>query len=90
MLSRNFQFFRGNIASQTDNIHAIEQRPRNGVKLIGCANEQDLGQIHPQVEIMIKKFSILFRIENLKHGRCRITLIRATHFVNFIEHNYRI
>ncbi len=39
---------------------------------------------------MIQEFRILFRVQHLQKGRCRISLIGGPDLVHLIEHDHRI
>jgi hypothetical protein len=41
------------VARQVNDLHAVEQRARNGVELIGGADEQHLGQIEIDVQVVV-------------------------------------
>ena len=56
------------ISRQPDDLHAIEQRPRDRVELVGGADEQHLAQIETHVEVMVEEVDVLFRIEHFEIG----------------------
>lgn len=59
----------GHVTADFDDLHAIFERLGYGVDDIGCADEQDFGEIYSYVEIMIEKVDVLLRIEQLEESR---------------------
>ncbi len=54
------------VSGQTDYLHSVEQGGRNGIGHVGGSDKHDPGEIHRQIEIMVGKFGVLGRIEDLK------------------------
>ena len=54
------------ITRQRNNLHAIAQRLRHGIDVIGRGDENDLGQIERHVEIAIDKGKVLPQVEHFE------------------------
>ena len=66
VLACNLEFFFSQIACQPNAFHAVEQRPRDGIELVGGTHKQHLGQVKAHIQIVIEKFDILLRIKHLQ------------------------
>jgi hypothetical protein len=86
----DLKFLRGGIAGQTDHFKTIAQRGLNRIEPVGRGDEEDVGQIERQVEIMIGKSVVLLRVEHLQQSRGGIAAEVRTDFVDLIEQDNRI
>mmetsp|Transcript_101212 Transcript_101212/g.325188 ORF Transcript_101212/g.325188 Transcript_101212/m.325188 type:complete len:529 (-) Transcript_101212:1364-2950(-) len=78
------------ITGQPDDLHSIQQRPRNRVCDVGRANEQCLGQVHRSVQVQIAEGRILSRIEDLQQGRGRIAAEVSAQLVDLVDQDHRV
>ena len=90
MLLRDGQLLVGEVAGQVDDLHAVQQRPRYGIQLVGRADEQYLGQVERHVEVMVQEVGVLLRVQHLQQGRGRVTVVGGADLVQLVEHDHRI
>ena len=84
------QLFFRDVTGQANHVHPVEQWPRNRIELVGGTDEQNLGQVHAHIEIVVQELAVLLRIQGLQKGGCWITLERRTNLVDFIQHDHRV
>ena len=84
MIKRNVHLFVFGITRQADDFHPVEQRRRD-IQGIAGGHEHHIGQIEINLDVMVLKGVVLFRIKDLKQGRRRITAEIRPHLVNFIK-----
>ena len=63
---------------------------RNRVEQIRRANEQHIGKIERQIQIMIAESVILLGVQDLQQRRRRIAAKIGADFVDLVEHENRI
>mmetsp|Transcript_71336 Transcript_71336/g.204682 ORF Transcript_71336/g.204682 Transcript_71336/m.204682 type:complete len:528 (-) Transcript_71336:879-2462(-) len=78
------------ITGQPDDLHSIQQRPRNRVCDVGRANEECLGQVHRSVQVQIAEGRILSRIEDLQQCRGRISAEVSAQLVDLVDQDHRV
>ena len=57
------------VAAHLNDLHAVEQRTRNGVEVVGGSNEEHLREVIVDIEIVVMERVVLFRVKNLKQRR---------------------
>ena len=79
--------FQGRVAWQVDGLHTIKQGRGNCIQAIRCGDEKNLAQVNWNVDVVISKCVILFRIKDLKHSSRRITMEvrRATQHIRNVK-----
>ena len=80
----------GDVAGQMDDLHPIQQRRRDGVELVGRADEEHPREIHAHVEIVVQEFAVLLGIERLEQGGGGIAQIGGPDLVDLVEHDHRV
>ncbi len=90
VVARDGQFLLGDVPRKPQHLHPVQQRPRDGIQLIGGADEQHLGQIYPHVQVVVQKLRVLFRVQHLQQGRGGVALEGRTDLVDFVEHDHRV
>ena len=89
MPCRNFQFFIFGVARKRNDLHAIQQRRRH-VIAVRRGQEHHVREIIFNLQIVIHKCGVLFRVENLQHRTGRIPTEILPHLVDLIEQDQRI
>ena len=84
------ELFLGDVARQADHVHTVEQWPGDCVELVGGADEQDLGQVHAHVQVVVQEFPVLFRVQGFKQCGGRVALEGGADLVDLIQHDYRV
>ena len=45
-----------------DDLHPVPERVRDGVQHVGRAEEEHLGQVHRDVQVMVQEVAVLLRV----------------------------
>lgn len=68
-------------------LHAVQQRPRDGVKDIGGADEEDLGEVKGHVEVVVPERVVLLGVQQLEQRGRRVALHAAPKLIDLIDQN---
>jgi len=86
----DLDLFRHDVAGQADHLHPVDERAGDGFHLVGRTDEQDLGQIEADIEIVVEEVLVLLRVEDLEQGRGRVALETGADLVDLVEHDQRV
>ena len=75
------------IAGQLNDVHTVQQRPRDHTGVVGRGDKQYVAQVKGKIDIMILEGIVLLRIQHLQQRRGRITLVIRAQLINFIQQN---
>mmetsp|Transcript_685 Transcript_685/g.1580 ORF Transcript_685/g.1580 Transcript_685/m.1580 type:complete len:231 (-) Transcript_685:466-1158(-) len=75
------------VASYSNNFHPVEQWTRNGVGHVRSADEEHVGEIHRDIQVVIAKIRVLFGIQDLEEGRGWIASVVPAELVDLINEN---
>lgn len=78
------------VAGDLDDLHAIAERRRDGVHLVGVGDEEDLGEVDRDLDVVVAEGVVLLGIEHLEESRLRVAAEVATDLINLVEHDDRI
>ena len=84
---RDLQLLVFGVAGEADDLHPVQQRPRNGVEHIGGGDEHDPGEVERHPEIIVAKGRVLLGIEHFQHRGRRIALNAAPQLVDLVQHH---
>ncbi len=74
------------VAVEAHDVHAVEQRRRDGVEHVGRGDEDDLGQVEVELEVVVAERVVLRRVEHLEQGGGRVARPRAgAELVDLVE-----
>ena len=85
----DLQLLQVGVAGQLDDLHAVQQRPRNGVEHVGRGDEHHLGQIEGQRQVVVGEVVVLLGVEHLEQGAGRIAAEVLAQLVDLVEHEQR-
>ena len=86
----NRGFFLFGIARNLDDVHAVCQRARNLEAHVAGADEEDLGEIVGQFQVMIGEGVVLFGVQHFQQRRRRVAAIVGGHFVDLVQQEDRV
>ena len=89
-LARDDHLLLGCIAGKVDDLHAVEQRARDGIVDVRGRDEEDFGKIEGNLQVMIREVLVLLRVEDLEHRRGRVASKIRRHLVDFIQQEDRV
>ena len=67
--SRDLDLLLFGVAGQLDDLHAVAQRPGDGVELVGGGDEQHLRQVEGHAEVVVAERAVLLGVEHLEQRR---------------------
>ena len=86
----DFQLFGLGIAGEIHHLHAVLERSRDVLEVVGGANELHLREIEGDAQIVIGEAIVLGRVEDLEQRRSGVALIGRSQFVDFVEQEDRV
>ncbi|GJC79275.1 hypothetical protein ColLi_02113 [Colletotrichum liriopes] len=66
-------------------LHAVEKGSRDGVRHVGGADEEDLGQVDGDVHVVVQERAVLLGIKQLEQGRRGVALVAAANLVDLVD-----
>ena len=81
----------GDVSAHLYQLHTVEQWTRNGSEVVGCGDEEHLGEVEVHVQIVVVEGVVLFWVEHLKQSRRRVAVDGVLrHLVNLVKNEYGI
>ena len=78
------------VAGELDDLHAVAQRPRDRVQVVGRGDEHDLGEVEGEVEVVVAEGGVLLGVEHLEHRAGRVAAEVRAHLVDLVDHEQRV
>ena len=78
----------GCVAVEAHDLHPVEQRPGNRLGDVRRCDEQDLGEVELDVEVVVAERVVLRRVEDLEQGRARVAAPVGADLVDLVEHDH--
>ena len=66
MMLCNLHLLLGDISAEFNDFHSVEQRPRNGVEVVGRGDEHHVREVVVDVEVVVVEGIVLLRVEDLE------------------------
>src|SRR5258706_332962 len=85
--ARNLELLLLRVSRQLDDLHAVAQRPRDGVEDVRRGDENQPRKVVGYAEIVVAERVVLSRIEHFEQGRGRIAVEPGAELVDFVEHH---
>ncbi len=57
------------VGAELDDLHAVQQRLRDGVQPVRRGDEEDLAQVERHVQVVIAELGVLLRVKHLEQRR---------------------
>ena len=86
----DLQLLVGGVAGEADDLHAVAQRPGDGVEHVGGGDEHHAAQVERHAEIIVAERVVLLRIEHLEQRRAGIALDAGAELVDLVEHHHAV
>lgn len=61
-------FFGFKVAVELNNLHAVQKGGRDGVQGIGRGDEEDLGEVVLQIQVMVHEGIVLLWVQHFQQG----------------------
>ena len=86
----NLLFLFLKIAGHLDQLHSVEQRPRNGLQAVGGGDEQHFAQVVINIQIVVVEGAVLFRIQHFEQRSGRVTFVIRADLIYLVQHKNRV
>ncbi len=80
----------GDVAGDLQDLHAVAQRRRDGVQHVGGGDEDHLGEIKGQVQVVVAEGVVLLRVQHLQEGAAGIATEVVAQLVYLVQHEDRV
>ena len=78
------------VSAHLDQLHAVEQRSRDGGQVVCRGDEHHFREVIVDVNVVVVERAVLFRVEHFEHGRRRVAVAVAAQLVDFVEDDDRV
>ena len=78
------------VAVEADDLEAVEQRAGDGLGHVGGNDEQHLGQVELDLEVVVTEGVVLGRVEHLEQGRGWVAPVVGPELVDLVEHDHGV
>ena len=78
------------VAGEADDLHAVAQRPRNGVEHVRRGDEHHAGQVERHAQIVVAERVVLLGVEHFEQRGRRIAVDAAAELVDLVEHHHAV
>ena len=78
------------VAREMDDVHPVEERPRNRLELIRGADEEHLREVERKVEVVVAEGGVLLGVEHLEHRAGGIAAEVRAHLVDLVDQEDRV
>mmetsp|Transcript_31061 Transcript_31061/g.89039 ORF Transcript_31061/g.89039 Transcript_31061/m.89039 type:complete len:296 (+) Transcript_31061:552-1439(+) len=90
VLVRDGQLLLEDIACKPDDLHAVEQRPRDRVRDVGGADEEHAREVHGDVQVEVPEACVLGRVQHLEQRRGGVAPVVAPELVYLVDEDHRV
>ena len=78
------------VAVDADQLEAVEQRPGDRLEHVGGGDEQHVGEVEVDLQVVVAERVVLRRVEHLEQGRRRVAAPVAADLVHLVEQHDRV
>ena len=78
------------VPAEPHHLHPVQQRRGDGVQHVRRAHEQHFGEVHRDVQVVVQKRAVLFRVQKLEERRRGVALETAAEFVHLVDEHHRV
>ena len=80
----------GGVPVEADHLHPVEQRTGDRLGDVRGGDEEDLGEVDLDVEVVVAERGVLRRVEHLEQGGGRIAAPVGADLVDLVEEDHRV
>src|SRR5439155_7876967 len=88
--SCDLDLLRVHVAGDLDHFHPIEQRRGNEIEHVRRGDEERLGEVERDLDVMVHEMRVLLMIQHIEERRGRIPLRVVAKLVDLVDHEHRI
>ena len=78
------------VAVERDQLHPVQQRAGDGLDHVGGGQEQHVGQVEVDLQVVVAERVVLRRVEHLEQGRGRVAGVADGQLVDLVEQHDRV
>ncbi len=78
------------VAVDADQLHPVEQRLRNRLQGVRRGDEEHVGQVQVEVQVVVAERVVLRRVQHLQQRRGRVAPVVAADLVDLVEQDDRV
>ena len=78
------------VTGEIDDLHPIIERAGYGFRRVGSRDEEDLGKIEGDLQVVVAEFAVLFGVEDLEQCGGRVAMEVERELIDLIQHEHRI
>ena len=78
------------VAREFQHFHTIQQGRGDAVQVVGGSDEEHLGKIEGQIQVVVAELLVLRRIEDFHQRRGRVAAKVAAELVYFVQHQHGV
>lgn len=90
MVARDRDLLVLGVAVEQHDLHAVEQRRGDGVRDIRSGQEQHVGQVELELEVVVAERVVLSRVEHFQQGARRVAPEVGADLVDLVEQHHRV
>ena len=90
VVARDRGLLRHRVAVEPDDLHTVQERAGDRLGDVGGGDEQDLGEVELDVEVVVAERVVLGRVEHLEQGRAGVAAPVGADLVDLVEHDHRV
>ena len=90
VILRDLNLFFLCIAGHVDHFHSVQKGSWNGIDGVGRCNEHHLGKIKWHFQVMVRKFFVLFRVQDFQQRGSWVAFEISADLIHFVEKEHRI
>ena len=81
----DLQLLQLRVPGDLDHFHTVHQSRRNGLKVVGGGDEEDIGEVELNIQIPVDELLVLLRVEDFQEGRGGISSEIGGHLVHLVQ-----
>ena len=87
---RDLELLARRVAGKADDLHAVAQRPGNGVEHVRRGDEHHVAQVERHREIVVAERRVLLGVEHFEQRRAGIAMDAGAELVDLVEHHHAV
>src|SRR5690606_36658293 len=80
----------GGVPVQGDQLHPVQQRLRDVLDHVRRGQEDHVGQVQVEVEVVIAEGVVLRRVQHLQQGGAGVTAVVRADLVDLVQQHHRV
>ena len=78
------------VPGELNHLHPVEESGLNRVELVGGGDEEDLGEVEGNSQVVVSEGVVLLGVEDFQEGRGGVSPVVGADLVHFVQHEDRV